>query len=297
MKIIIAGGTGFIGSELVQYLEKENHDVRVLGRRSVNKSNYLQWDGKTVGDWKEELKGTDVLINLTGKSVDCRYTEQNKREIFDSRTNSIQVLENAFSEIGETPKAWIQASTATIYRDEYDSENDEENGVIGEGFSVEVAKKWEKTFDDVQLQTRKVILRMAIVLGKNGGAFPVLKRLVKLGAGGKQGVGKQMISWIHIQDLMEIFSLSIRNQWVNGTINCAAPNPVSNKTFMSELRKSLGVPFGISTPAWLLSFGARFIGTETELVLKSRWVVSTKLEKLGYKFNFPKITNALTQLK
>ena len=163
MKIIIAGGSGFIGSELVQHFEKQNHQVVVLGRNKENKTNVITWDGKTVGDWKQELKGTDVLINLTGKSVDCRYTEQNKKVIFDSRTNSIEVLEKAFNEINETPRIWIQAATATIYRDEYESNNDEYEGVIGEGFSVEVAKKWEETFDKVTLETKKVVLRMTIV--------------------------------------------------------------------------------------------------------------------------------------
>lgn len=296
MKIVIAGGTGFIGSELVQYFEKKRHDVIVLGRSLVKKSNYCQWDGKTVGDWKEKLCGTDMIINLTGKSVDCRYTEENKKEIFDSRTNSIEVLEKAFEEINESPKTWIQASTATIYRDEYDSPNDEERGVIGEGFSVEVAKKWENTFDKVKLECKKVTLRMTIVLGKSGGAFPILNRMAKIGLGGKQGKGKQLVSWIHIKDLIGIIELSIKNQWVSGVINCVSPEPITNEEMMWRLRKRNWIPFGFPTPAWLLKIGAKIIGTETELILKSRWVASQKLEKFGYPFVYPTFENALKEL-
>ena len=297
MKIIIAGGTGFIGSELVQHFEKQNHQVIVLGRNNENKTNVITWDGKTVGDWKQELKGTDVLINLTGKSVDCRYTEQNKKVIFDSRTNSIEVLEKAFNEINETPRIWIQAATATIYRDEYEKPNNEYDGVIGEGFSVEVAKKWEETFDKVTLETKKVVLRMTIVLGKNGGAFPVLNKLAKLGMGGKQGKGNQMVSWIHIEDMLRIIDLAIKNQWVNGVINCVAPEINTNDDFMRKIRKKNWLSFGLPTPEFLLNLGAKIIGTEPELILKSRWVSSKKLDKFGYTFNYPTLESALEELK
>lgn len=297
LQIVIAGGTGFIGSELVQHFEKQNHKVVVLGRSKVTKPNYFQWDGKTVGEWKQELKGTEVLINLTGKSVDCRYTEKNKKEIFDSRTNSIEVLEKAFEEIGESPKTWIQAATATIYKDEYETPNDEYDGIIGEGFSVEVAKKWEKTFDEVTLETKKVILRMTIVLGRKGGAFPMLNRLTLLGMGGKQGSGNQMVSWIHIQDLLNIVDLAIKNQWVSGVINCTSPEPISNEDFMQKLRKKNFLSLGFSIPEFLLRLGAKVIGTEPELILKSRWVSSKKLDKFGYTFNYPTLDKALENLK
>ena len=297
MNIVIAGGTGFIGRELVQHFEKQNYQVKILGRNKKNNPKVITWNGKTVGEWKNELKGTDVLINLIGKSVDCRYTEKNKKEIFDSRTNSIETLESAFIEIGETPKVWIQAATATIYRDEYEKPNDEYEGVIGEGFSVEVAKKWEKTVDEISLETKKVILRMTIVLGKNGGAFPMLKTLTKLGMGGKQGEGNQMISWIHIRDLLNIVDLSIKNQWVNGVINCTSPEPITNEDFMRKLRKKNFLSFGFPTPAFLLKFGARLIGTESELILKSRWVSSKKLDKFGYTFIYPSLSKALEELK
>jgi uncharacterized protein (TIGR01777 family) len=297
MNIVIAGGTGFIGRELVQHFEKQNHQVKILGRNNNNNPKVITWDGKSVGDWKHELKGTDVLINLTGKSVDCRYTEKNKKEIFDSRTNSIQVLEKAFNEIGETPKIWIQAATATIYRDEYEKPNDEYDGIIGEGFSVEVAKKWEKTLNEVSLETKKVILRMTIVLGRKGGAFPMLNTLTKVGMGGKQGKGNQLISWIHIQDLLNIVDLAIKNQWVSGIINCTSPEPITNEDFMRKIRKKNFLSFGFPTPTFLLKIGAKLIGTEPELIFKSRWVSSKKLDKFGYTFIYPSIDKALKILK
>ena len=295
MRILIAGGTGFIGSELVSHFEKE-HQVIVLGRRKVKKPNYFQWDGNTIDNWKDQLKDLDVVINLTGKSVDCRYTERNKKEILDSRTNSIKVLEKAFLELDESPRVWVQASTATIYQDEYDSPNEEENGIIGKGFSVDVARKWESTFNEVKLNCKKVTLRMTIVMGKSGGAFPILKRMAKLGLGGKQGVGKQMVSWIHIKDLIGIIELAIHNQWVNGVINCVSPNPITNEELMWRIRKRNRIPFGFSAPVWLLNLGARIIGTETELILKSRWVESKKLDKFGYTFNYSTFDKALEAL-
>jgi len=296
MNILIAGGTGFIGRELVQHFEKQNHTVKVLGRNKKNSPKVITWDGKTVKNWRDDLKGTDVLINLTGKSVDCRYNEKNKKEIFDSRTDSIEVLEKSFEKINESPKVWIQASTATIYQDEYHCPNDEFEGVIGNGFSVEVAKKWEKAIENVKLDTKKVILRMTIVLGKNGGAFPMMKTLAKLGLGGKQGSGKQMISWIHIQDLMNIVDLSINNQWISGVINCVSPAPITNEELMWRLRKQNIISFGLPTPKWLLNIGARIIKTEPELILKSRWVSSKKLNKFGYKFKYPTLDKALKAL-
>ncbi|MDA9261856.1 TIGR01777 family oxidoreductase [Flavobacteriales bacterium] len=243
------------------------------------------------------MKGTDALINLTGKSVDCRYTEKNKKEIFDSRTNSIEVLEKAFNEIAETPKVWIQAATATIYRDEDENPNDEYEGKIGEGFSVEVAKKWEQTFESVSLETKKVFLRMTIVLGKKGGAFPVLNKMTKIGFGGKQGNGEQMISWIHIENLVNIIDLSIKNQWVSGVINCTSPEPIKNEDFMRKLRKRNFLSFGIPIHKCLLRFGAKIIRTEPELILKSRWVSSVKLNKFGYSFIYPTLDKALESLK
>jgi|TARA_B110000977_G_scaffold96261_1_gene127004 uncharacterized protein (TIGR01777 family) len=297
MNIVIAGGTGFIGRELGKHFEKQNHQVKVLGRNKNNNPKVIIWDGESLGNWKNELKGTDVLINLTGKSVDCRYTEKNKEEIFDSRTNSIKVLEKAFNEIGETPKTWIQAATATIYRDEYEKPNNEYEGIIGESFSVEVAKKWEKIFDEVSLETKKVTLRMTIVLGKNGGAFPMLNTLAKFGMGGKQGKGNQYISWIHIHDLLNIIELSIKNQWVSGVINCSSPEPITNEDFMRKLRKKNVLSLGFPIPVFLLKLGAKLIGTEPELILKSRWVSSKKLGKFRYNFKYPSLDKALEELK
>jgi len=302
MKITIAGGTGFIGKELVNHFTKKGDKVLVLGRSCNPKDNnsttdYSVWDGQTLGDWVEKIKGTDVLINLTGKSVDCRYTEENKRLILESRTNSVEVLEKAFLQVNEQPKVWLNASTATIYRDEYESPNDEFSTRIGEGFSVKVAKAWEGALDNVNFtKTRKIKLRITIVLGKNGGAFPVFKKLVKFGAGGRQGNGKQKFSWIHMHDLVQIIDLCVENKNISGPINCSAPETVTNSSFMKELRKQLKMPFGIPTPKFLLILGTKIIGTEPELILKSRWVFSKKLQDLGFKFKFGTLEEGISEL-
>lgn len=298
MKIIIAGGTGFIGRHLVNHLTKKGNEVIVLGRScSPNDKNAAVWDGKTLGNWVEKLRGTEVLINLTGKSVDCRYTEKNKQEIIDSRINSISVLEKAFKQIKEQPKVWINSSTATIYREEYERENNEFSKRIGEGFSVDVAKKWEQTLEEVNLpNTRKIKLRITIVLGKNGGAFPVFKNMVTFGFGGKQGNGKQKFSWIHIFDLIKIIDLCIENKTISGAVNCSAPEIVTNKKFMKVMRKQMKFPFGIPIPELLLKMGAKIIGTEPELILKSRWVQSKKLRDLKFKFKFDTIEKAIENI-
>ena len=299
MKIVIAGGTGFIGKELNSHFTNNGEEVIILGR-SCDNSNPKEgkWDGKSLGDWVDKLKGTDVLINLTGKSVDCRYTEENKRLIMDSRVNSILVLEKAFLKLNEQPKVWLNASTATIYKNELEKPNDEFSTKIGQGFSVEVAKKWETTLREINLpNTRKIRLRITIVLGKKEGAYPVFKKMAKFGVGGRQGSGKQMFSWIHIIDLVNIVDFCIHNESISGAINCSAPEQVSNQVFMKELRKSLKVFFGIPTPTLLLKIGAKIIGTEPELILKSRWVKSKKLEDLNFSFKFDTIVKALEDLK
>lgn len=299
MKIVIAGGSGFIGSHLIQHFSQKKNEIIVLTRQlkpSKWGEKHESWDGKTLENWQEQLKGTDVLINLTGKSVDCRYSAKNKEQILTSRTNSVKVLEKAFIEINETPNVWINASTATIYRDERESPNDEYSSRIGEGFSIEVAKAWEKSVDEVTISTRKVKLRIAIVLGKTGGAFIPYKKMTLIGLGGKHGKGDQHFSWIHIEDLVRIIDFTIENTKIEGIINCSAPNPIPNKMFMKNLRAALNVPFGIPSPKFLLEIGAFLLRTETELLLKSRWVISKKLEEHKFSFKYEKMNEAVKDL-
>lgn len=296
MKIILAGGSGFIGRFLERRFIEDGNTVKVL-TRNPKSINDIYWDGETAGGWVEQLNGADVLINMAGKSVDCRYTEKNKQLIYDSRLKSTAVLGKVVAAMNNPPAVWLNSSTATIYRHAEDRPMDEETGDIGTGFSVDVATKWEKTFFSENLpQTRRVSLRTAIVLGKEGGALVPLKRLVKFGLGGKQGSGKQMFSWIHEEDLYQAIIYIINAKTVNGAINLSAPNPLNNVAVMKLLRKKMNKPFGLPSPKWLLKIGAVMIRTETELVLKSRWVVPTNLLTSGYEFKFESLSTALDDL-
>lgn len=299
-KIVIAGGTGFLGNALITYFQNNTETIIVLtrGENNIIKNvKYVHWDAKTLGDWKNELDNADVLINMTGKSVDCRYHQKNKDLILSSRINSTKVLGQALQECKYPPKIWFNSSTATIYRHSLIKEMDEIDGEIGKGFSVDVATSWENEFFKTSTpNTRKVALRTSIVLGKNGGALPPILRLTKLGLGGKQGSGNQKISWIHEQDFCRSIEFIINNTNIKGVINVVAPNPITNKQFMKKLRQVLGIAIGIPTPRFILELGARIINTETELILKSRNVIPKKLQNRGFQFMYSDLEKAFYQL-
>ena len=299
-KIVIAGGTGFLGQLLSKNFLKQDFEVVVLTRKHVEDQHgirYVKWDGRLFGSWTRELEGADVLINLNGKSVDCRYTEANKQAIYDTRIQATYILGEAVKKCQHPPKLWINASSATIYRHSEDQEMDEHDGQIGEGFSVDVCKKWERTFFDFEMpNVRQVALRISIVLGASGGALISLKRLTQFGLGGRQGNGKQYFSWVHEQDFVEVVNWVIHNERATGIYNVASPDPVPNADFMKQLRKALKVPFGLPSPKWLLSIGAWLIGTETELILKSRRVVPTRLREEGFSFQYQYISDAFKSL-
>lgn len=299
-KIVIAGGKGFLGNCLSNFFIAKGYLVYILSRKnhldSPNLFHY-KWDGSKLNSWSAILENADALINLTGKSVDCRYNEDNKQLIYDSRLNATNVLGSAVSQCKNPPKVWINAASATIYRHSLDRPMDEENGEIGIGFSVDVCKKWEKAFNDQFVpNTRKIIFRTSIVLGKNGGALQPLKYLAKFGLGGKQGSGKQYFSWIHEKDFVNIVDYTINNPSISGVYNVTAPYPLKNYELMTHLRKSLKIPFGLPMPGWFLKIGAYIINTETELILKSRYVIPEKLLKEKYNFLFPKIQDAFKDL-
>lgn len=300
MKITIAGGTGFLGKEITQYFVIQGDEIIIFTRgksRVEGKLKYVKWDAKTLGDWTSELEDTDVLINLTGKSVDCKYTEQNKMEILSSRVDASRVLGIALQEIKNPPQLWLNASTATIYKHSLKQPMDEYNGEIGNDFSMSVAQDWEKAFYESNTpKTRKIALRISLVLGRNGGVFPVMKKLVKFGLGGRQGSGKQKFAWIHIHDLLRIIDFSISNDELSGPINCASPDDISNADFMKALQVGMKVPFGLPSPKFMLKIGAFFLRTEPELVLKSRFVMPKKLMDNGFVFNYEEVGDAMMQL-
>lgn len=300
MKIILAGGSGFLGNGLINAFRSSMESIVVLTRGESTSSgnvHHVHWDGKTLGPWTNSLEGADVLINLTGKNVNCRYTEKNKTEILRSRLDSTRVLGKALDRMSSPPALWIQCSSATIYRHSEDKLMDEKSGECGNGFSEQVCLQWEGMFNrQILPYTRKVVLRIGIALGTSGSALPRLINMTKAGFGGRQGNGKQFVSWIHHQDIVRIINWIIENPQANGVYNAVAPQPLANRDFMKSLRKALKVPLGLYMPTWLLSIGAWLIGTETELILKSRKVYPQRLLDNGFVFEFPDLNSALVDL-
>ena len=300
MKIVITGGTGLLGTSLVNYFKDCGNEIIILSRTHRPDSvdiRYCKWDAKNPGPWCKALANADVLINLNGKSVDCRYTNRNKQLIYDTRLDATNALGQATLKCSHPPKLWINAASATIYPHSLDRKMTEEAVDFEDDFSVDVCKKWESAFHSFDLpDTRKVVLRIGIVLSKEGSAMLPLKMLAKLGLGGKIGKGNQMVSWVHEIDFVKAVNFIVDNDNLRGTFNVTSPAPICNKEFMKLLRKSVGVPLGIPTPEWLLALGAFFLRTEPELVLKSRYVIPEKLLQYGFSFRYPQLDLALKDL-
>ena len=257
----------------------------------------MYWNARDLGDWTKTLEESEALINLTGKSVDCRYTEANKKEKYDSRINSTELLGLVINLCETPPKVWFNSSTATIYKHSLTKQMTEKDGEIGDDFSMNIAKSWEQAFYSIKNpKVRKIALRTSIVIGKNGGALVPLKQLVKFGLGGKQASGNQKVSWIHELDFARAIEFLLNNEILDGNFNLSVKNPTNNKTLIQSLRTVLRIPFGINHPIWILKFGAKLIGTETELVLKSRNVIPERLLENGFEFKYQDIESALENL-
>ncbi|WP_426326562.1 TIGR01777 family oxidoreductase [Pedobacter sp. R-06] len=300
-RIVLAGGNGYLGTVLAKHFSSLANEVIILSRKpqaAAGNIKTLLWDGQTLGDWATSLRGADLLVNLCGKNVNCRYTPKNKKEIISSRLIPTRLLGEVIKSLENPPKLWINITSATIYRHAEDRPQDELTGEIGDGFSIEVCKAWESSFFENETpKTRKVALRMGIVLGLKDGAFPRLLNLVKLGMGGKQGNGEQYVSWVHELDAAGSIEWLLNHDEIEGIINCTAPGPIKNHVFMHSIRKAYGISFGLPAPAWLLAIGAKIIGTETELILKSRWVKPSRLLNNGFEFKYAKIDEAVRGLR
>jgi uncharacterized protein len=298
-RIVIAGGNGFLGKVLCLHFA-ETADIIILSRGLSGLRNgirYEHWDAKTIGPWAGALENADVLVNLVGRTVDCRYNEKNKRDILESRIDSTHVLGEALKACINPPKLWINSASATRYRHALDREMDEETGETGSGFSVDVCKAWEEEFYRFQIPgVRQVALRIAIVLGRTGGAVKPLLRLAQFFMGGRQGSGEQFFSWIHEDDFARAVAFIIDHEELSGSINTVAPKPVRNKELMRTIRKAVGRPFGLPMPKWMLEIGAWMIRTETELVLKSRNVIPKRLMEAGFAYKYPDIESAITEI-
>jgi uncharacterized protein len=308
MKLVIPGGSGQVGTILARAFHQDGHDVVILSRRPDTQPwRVIAWDGATLGDWLREIDGCDVVINLSGRSVNCRYTAAHREEILQSRRSSTRAIGQAIATAARKPRVWLQASTATIYAHRYDSPNDEHSGILGGGepnapdswrFSIDVASAWERVFEEAVVDgTRKVALRSAMTLSPDrGGVFDALRRLAHHGLGGRAGDGRQFMSWIHYKDFVAAMRWLIDRDDIDGAVNVAAPNPLPNEEFMRLLREACGVRFGLPANKWMLEIGAVFMRTETELILKSRRVVPARLLEHGFKFRYPDWRDAARDL-
>jgi uncharacterized protein (TIGR01777 family) len=285
----------------------DGHDVVVLSRGARPAPwRVVPWDGVTVGDWARELDGADVVINLAGRSVNCRYHARNRAAILASRVQSTQAIGKVIASVGQPPRVWLQMSTATIYAHRYDAPNDETSGILGGTevnapgtwrFSIDVATAWEQAAKEVGApQTRKVIIRSAMVMSPDrGGVFDTLLGLVRRGLGGRSGDGRQFVSWIHYRDFVRSVYWLIKHD-LDGPVNLASPNPVPNAEFMRTLRQAWGIRFGLPAARWMLELGAFFMRTETELILKSRRVIPGRMLESGFRFDFPNWADAAADL-
>jgi hypothetical protein len=304
--ILLAGGGGFLGTILGKIFLAHGDEVVVLTRSPRDRADgarEVAWDAKTIGDWAKLLDETDVVINLTGKSVDCRYHERNRREIIASRVDSTRVIGEAIENCARPPRVWLNASSATVYKHTFDRRMDE-TGEIGatpeakDAFSIEVIRQWEQAFTAAKAPaTRKVALRAALVLGREGGAFPVFRRLARLGLGGAMGDGRQLFSWVHAEDFCRAIEWIMGRDDCDGIVNIAAPDPLPNHETMRLIRQACGRSFGLPAKKWMLEAGALLLRTETELLIKSRYVVPGKLVASGFQFKFPTLREALADLR
>jgi uncharacterized protein (TIGR01777 family) len=300
--IVIAGGTGFLGEALLHHFSRPGVQITVLTRnpRPAHANvRYHVWNATTPHGLPDVLEGQDLLINLVGRTVNCRYNARNRREILESRVQSTQALAQALAQCTNPPLVWLNAASATIYRHAEDHPQDEDTGELGSGFSVAVCRAWEEAFFAGDLpHTRRVALRIAIGIAhpkafRNNHVMKPLSRLAKWGLGGPQGDGRQRFSWIHAYDFCHAVEFLYATQHIHGPVNLAAPNPLPNREAMQAVRAQFGWGPGLPTPVWMLKLGAWLIGTETELVLKSRWVVPTRLLSEGFRFRYPTFAEAL----
>jgi len=308
MKIVIPGGSGQVGTILARAFHQAEHEVIILSRKPTTAPwRAVEWDAESLGSWTTELERADAVINLAGRSVNCRYNAKNRRLIKESRVKSTRILAEAIARTSRPPRVWLQSGTATIYAHRYDAPNDEATGILGGSephspdtwrFSIDVATSWEQALNESTTpNTRKVILRSAMVMSPDrGGVFDTLLTLVRYGLGGRAGDGRQYVSWIHDQDFIRAIEWLIEHEELEEPVNLAAPNPLPNSEFMRTLRSAWGSPFGLPATKWMLEIGAAFLRTETELILKSRRVVPGRLLQAGFAFRFPSWAEAARDL-
>jgi uncharacterized protein (TIGR01777 family) len=305
-RIVLAGGSGFLGKALAAHFSRAQWEVVVLTRSPKQIDGPVRevvWDARSGGAWEQEMDEAAAVVNLTGKSVNCRYTASNRKEILESRVNATRAIGAAISRCSRPPDVWLNASTATLYKHTLGEAWDESGEIEAtheakDAFSVAVGKAWEAALDEAQTPgTRKIAMRMAMVLGMDrNSVFPVLRRLVRFGLGGKMGSGEQYVSWMHVVDYCRAIEWLINHDALCGAVNVVAPNPVPNREMMKTLREIYHIPFGLPATGWMLELGAFFLRTETELLIKSRRVIPGRLVKSGFQFQFCCLRHAFADL-
>jgi uncharacterized protein (TIGR01777 family) len=308
MKVVIPGGSGQVGTILARAFKARGDDVVVLSRKPARAPwRTVAWNARALAEWAREIDGAEVVINLAGRSVNCRYHAENRRQIMDSRVDSTRVVGQAIATAASPPRVWLQASTATIYAHRFDAPNDEATGILGGGepgvpdtwrFSIDVARAWERACDEAATpRTRKVLMRSAMVMSPDrGGIFDTLLGLVRRGLGGNAAGGRQYVSWIHDADFVRSVLWQIERDDLSGPVNLASPEPLPYSEFMRALRRATGVRIGLPTTKLMLEMGAVLMRTETELVLKSRRVVPGRMLAAGFRFEFPEWGRAAADL-
>lgn len=309
MKVVIPGGSGHVGAVLIRHFLALGWEIVVLTRTAFLAEGVrtVEWDGFSLGDWQAELDGADVVINLAGRSVNCRYNTANLNDMMTSRVDSVRAIGEAIGACKNPPKVWLQASTATIYAHRYDAPNDEFTGTIGGhepgapftwNVSIDIARAWEAELEKAMTpNTRKVAMRSAMTMSADpGSVFAVFASLARRGLGGRLGDGRQFVSWIHERDFARAISFLIEHEDISGPVNICSPNPMPQAEFARILRESVNFPFGLPAPVFLVELGTLLMKTESELVLKSRRVVPSVLLQHGFEFEFPKWEHAAKSL-
>ena len=298
-RIVLAGGSGFLGQSLAKELRARNHEVVVLTRTTRPRADGVieaEWNGRQIGEWIKFLDGAEAVVNLSGKNINCPHTPENLRALAASRVDSVRAIQIALLHVKNPPRVWVQAGAVGFYGDCGDFLCDE-NTLNGSDNLAEICRQWEDAFHAVDApKTRKILLRIGFVLGRDGGALPVLKKLAKWFLGGRTGSGRQFISWIHIADLARMFVEAIKREELSGTFNAVAPNPATNAEFMRELRRALHRPWSPPAPGWAVKFGSRLMKSEPSLALAGCRVAPKRFLEAGFKFRFPDLSDALKNL-
>ncbi|HSP43541.1 MAG TPA: TIGR01777 family oxidoreductase [Luteolibacter sp.] len=300
--IVIFGANGFLGRYLTRHFSRQGREVVAVARHRGGWSGdgmFLEWDGKSQGPWALALEGAEAVINLSGRSVNCRYNRENRRAILESRVQSTRAIGRAIAGCKVPPKVWLNSATATWYRHAEDRPQDDWLGEPGEGFSCDVARAWEEAFfaASIPAETRKVAMRIGMVLANEPGTvFEKLWQLASCGFGGAMAGGGQRVSWIHMEDFLRAVEFMIADPFLDGTVNVTAPECPTNRELMRTFRDTVGMPLGLPASRWMLRLGARLLQTETELVTKSRWVESVRLRDAGFRWRFPRATDAVADL-